>query len=229
MTVDELREYKRKWAAERRANMTIEELARLKEQHQRSYEKHREKRLREARMWKTQNKQRCVESRKNYYALNRKKEACQTKLWHANNYDRVCELRKNWAQKHHDTLLARRRTPEYRLGRNARERNRYANDLHYMLEKRMRARMWAALRVASTRKIATTIQLLGCTGAELKKYLEDRFLPGMSWELRKEIHIDHIVPIRRFDLSDPAQQHACFHYTNLQPLWKQQNLLKGSK
>ena len=57
------------------------------------------------------------------------------------------------------------------------------------------------------------------------------FLPGMTWEnhTRSGWHIDHIVPCAAFDLSDPAQQRACFHYTNLQPLWAKTNLKKSNK
>jgi hypothetical protein len=48
----------------------------------------------------------------------------------------------------------------------------------------------------------------------------------MSWDnwSLKGWHIDHIRPISSFDLSDPAQQKECFHYSNLQPLWAIDNL-----
>jgi hypothetical protein len=38
--------------------------------------------------------------------------------------------------------------------------------------------------------------------------LESKFKPGMSWEKRGLIHIDHIIPCASFDLKDPKQQAA---------------------
>lgn len=51
----------------------------------------------------------------------------------------------------------------------------------------------------------------------------------MTWDkfLNGEIHIDHIYPCSSFDLTDPEQQKACFHWSNCQPLWVKDNLIKG--
>jgi hypothetical protein len=81
------------------------------------------------------------------------------------------------------------------------------------------------------RKSARTEQLLGCSFTELVIHLQRQFVPPMSWAafLRGEIHIDHIVPCSRFDLSQAEQQRACFHFSNLQPLWAVDNLRKHAR
>lgn len=45
----------------------------------------------------------------------------------------------------------------------------------------------------------------------------------MSWDNYGKWHIDHIKPLADFDLSDPKQFKEACHYSNLQPLWAEEN------
>jgi hypothetical protein len=80
-------------------------------------------------------------------------------------------------------------------------------------------------------KSAASQRIVGCSLFELRLWLEARFQPGMTWANHGLYgwHIDHVIPISKFDLADPAQVRACFHYTNLQPLWAPENLSKRNK
>jgi hypothetical protein len=72
--------------------------------------------------------------------------------------------------------------------------------------------------------------LVGCSPRALVVHLETGFAPGMTWENYGDgWHIDHRRPCAAFDLTDPKQRMACFHYSNLQPLWATDNLAKGAK
>jgi hypothetical protein len=93
-----------------------------------------------------------------------------------------------------------------------------------------RTRVCNAIRrsVKKGSKSAPTAALIGCSIDFLRNHLESRFRDGMTWGNYGPFwHVDHIKPIADFDLSDPEQQIACFHYTNLQPLLKEENLRKN--
>jgi hypothetical protein len=107
---------------------------------------------------------------------------------------------------------------------------RRREDPAFRLKSNLRRRMNCALNSIGVKRTKRSLELLGVPSIEfLKNYLESKFKPGMSWEKRGLIHIDHIIPCAAFDLTDLKQQLKCFHYTNLQPLWAHENLSKNSK
>jgi hypothetical protein len=81
------------------------------------------------------------------------------------------------------------------------------------------------------KKAYKTHELIGCTIPQLMAHLEAHFTDGMTWgnKGRGGWHIDHIIPCALFDLTDPEQQKACFHWSNLQPLWEADNIRKGAR
>lgn len=87
----------------------------------------------------------------------------------------------------------------------------------------------AILANPKSRKIDRFCGLIGCGKFELRCHIERQFKPGMTWENHGAWHIDHIRPCCSFDLSIPEQQYACFHFSNLQPLWAAENLQKSGK
>jgi len=109
---------------------------------------------------------------------------------------------------------------------NAQERLRRKTDPGLRLVRTLRSRLRHALN--GNTKSAKTLDLLGCSVDECKDHLERQFTKGMSWGNRSLWHIDHIRPCASFDMSLESDQRACFHYSNLQPLWAADNLSKGS-
>lgn len=125
-----------------------------------------------------------------------------------------------------------RRTPEQKAARRIHRRNYEAARLktspEFYITKILRGRLRGALRNRGV-KSACTLELTGCTAKHCKSHIEAQFLTGMTWNNRGLWHVDHIKPCASFDLADPAQQRACFHYSNLRPLWALDNLKKGRK
>src|SRR3546814_5744253 len=71
----------------------------------------------------------------------------------------------------------------------------------------------------------------GYTVADLMAHLERQFLPGMSWDNRGQLHIDHIRPLCSFEFTSPddPQFREAWALTNLRPLWARDNLRKGGR
>ena len=110
-------------------------------------------------------------------------------------------------------------------------RKEYRKRTHVKIARYQRKRIRKLLKEAGTRKSHRTLKYIGCTTKELMSYLESKFQEGMTWENYgfEGWHIDHIRPCASFDLTDPEQQKQCFHYTNLQPLWAEENMKKHAK
>ncbi|MBL3673599.1 hypothetical protein [Paracoccus aerius] len=85
-----------------------------------------------------------------------------------------------------------------------------------------------ALRGQNTSKALE--DMFGYSLAELRYHLERQFTKGMDWDrfVAGEIHIDHILPVSSFDLTDVAEVKACYALPNLRPAWALDNLSKGA-
>ena len=124
------------------------------------------------------------------------------------------------ARRYRQTLEGKTKKAEYM-------RRRHRTDPQFRLANLLRGRLRHALKGIS--KSSRTLDLLGCTLEHFTHHLESRFQPGMSWLNQGEWHIDHIKPLKAFDLSDPEQQRQACHWSNLQPLWAADNIRKGAK
>jgi len=115
--------------------------------------------------------------------------------------------------------------------RKYRERERRESDPIFYLKARMRSSIHATLKYGVGKNGMAWESLTGYTAEELKKYLEKRWLPGMSWENYGEWHIDHIVPISVFNFrnAEDVDFKRCWALKNLRPLWAKDNLSKGSR
>lgn len=99
---------------------------------------------------------------------------------------------------------------------------------HAKISGNLRRRMRSIVSANVTDK--TSFKLVGIDVSGLKRYLESKFQEGMTWDnYGTGWHIDHIIPCAAFDLTRKDEQLRCFNYHNLQPLWSEENLIKGDK
>jgi hypothetical protein len=91
----------------------------------------------------------------------------------------------------------------------------------------VRNRIGFYLKKNTVTKRNNTFKIVGCTPQELKIYLEQKFIDNMSWENQGKWHIDHIIPLSSAKTEE--ELYNLCHFTNLQPMWAEENLRKGSK
>lgn len=172
--------------------------------------------------WRDRNSVRFRQHANDYYRRNKKRVQALAKLRRERNPDTTSDRRRKHYRKNSVRLV------EESIRRN-RERRR--SDWGYRTLVNIRGRLGKLVKAQGASKANKTLALLGCSLEDLKTHLTSLFQPGMDWANYglKGWHIDHKRPCASFDLTDPEQQRACFHYTNLQPLWAKDNVRKGAK
>jgi hypothetical protein len=103
------------------------------------------------------------------------------------------------------------------------------NNPLYKLSCTVRGRINNILKIKSIKKKYKTFDVIGCSSEFLKGYIENQFTNGMNWENHGQFgwHIDHRIPLDSAKTEDEIYK-LC-HYTNLQPLWWEDNLHKSTK
>ena len=166
--------------------------------------------------YREKNKEKFDAYQKKYREENREREAARQKAWKKENKERVASSQKEYALENRDKLT------KY-------QRERARNEPGFRLQRNLRTRLWHALKLGIGEKCGSTLELTGCSLEDLISHLESQFTDGMTWDNYGKWHVDHIKPCTRFDLSLDTEQKACFHYSNLQPLWASDNLSKSDK
>jgi hypothetical protein len=182
--------------------------------------------------YKLENKKEISKKVNKLYKLKNKKQILKKqKFYYIKNKEIILEKQKQYKLKNKDKI--KQSNLQYRLkNKNIISKKRLERRRNNPIERlthSLRSRLRSALK--GKNKANHTMELIGCSPAELWDYLEKKFKSRMTrqnygkngWE------IDHIIPCASFDLSDHEQQRKCFHYTNLQPLWALENMIKGAK
>lgn len=165
--------------------------------------------------WYIKNKERLTLIQKTEEYKKRKK--IYNKKCYDKNKEKFNIRKKIWRQLNKEKIKFKRRIL----------RKKYMLNINYKLKNNLRERVRKAL--FGKNKSKSTSKLLGANIMSIRSYIENKFKPGMTWENYGKWEIDHILPCAYFNLENPEEQLKCFHYTNLQPLWAEENRKKGSK
>lgn len=171
----------------------------LKKYKQEYFKKNKEKLLEKKRKYRKKNPDKYKEETRRYYLKTRQIQKVKKKKWISENREKYNSY---WT-------------------------NRKKNDEVFKLVMGMRSRIWKYLTLLNITKKNRTFEIVGCTPQQLKEHLESQFTGGMTWENRSEWHIDHIIPLSSAKTEE--ELYKLCHYTNLQPLWAEENLKKSNK
>lgn len=95
----------------------------------------------------------------------------------------------------------------------------------FAMQERVRSSVGYAFRVNGYTKRSKTQEILGCDWSFFRSHVERQFVKGMSWENRKDWHLDHIVPLASAITEGDVM--ALNHFTNLRPMWAKDNIAKS--
>ena len=96
---------------------------------------------------------------------------------------------------------------------------------------------WTLLGVHSDKMTPVSeqygIDKVGLTTIQYREYIESLWTEGMSWDNyghgEGKWTIDHMRPKNFYDLTDPELYRKCSYYTNTQPMWFVDNVVKGDR
>jgi len=209
---EQMREYHKKYYQEKKDE--------IKQKSKEYYEENKNNKVKDYReKSKDTRKKYQKEYSKNYRNSDKREELLAKKReYHWKNREQILEKKREYTK-----------NPEVKKRVNTKNKEKYDNDINYKLRTLIRSRIRLAIK--DKQKTGSAIENLGCTIDELILYLENKFEDGMTWENHtlSGWHIDHIKPLCQFDLEDPKQFAEACHYTNLQPLWCNDNYSKGGR
>lgn len=156
-------------------------------------------------------------------------------------YEKTVDIQRKKAKERHeknkkrDNQATQRYYQEHKEERRVYFRNRLnrlrKEDLNFKMRNILSQRFQKALKDQLAGKRISSVKDLGCSLDFVVKYIQSKWLPGMSWDNYgfgvDKWNIDHIKALANFDLRKKSEQKKACHYTNLQPLWQLDNLRKG--
>lgn len=191
------------------------------------YQLEREQRLKKQKDFRDSHKDEINAKNRLEYPQKRDKKLKATKKWQKENREKCRAADKRYAEKHPEKIRIKRNNYYHKNKTNPR----------FAIRKRLSTRINDIFRYKDIRKSENTAKMLGCSIDDFIKHLEslcyvrkiDNVMMTKEHFYTKEVHIDHEIPVWKFNLLDSEQRARCFHYTNLRPLWYEDHRIKTNQ
>jgi hypothetical protein len=159
--------------------------------------------------YKRNNVEKIKKKTKEYLEKNRELNKIKCLNYRKNNLEKSRERYKKWRLSNKEKINLYNQIPIIRLKNSLRSR------INEIMNKKYNT--------------PRTLYLVGCNYEFLINYIEKKFTEGMSWDNYGYYgwHIDHIIPLS--SAKNEEEIIKLFHYTNLQPLWAEDNFKKSDK
>ena len=214
----------------------------VKDRHKKYYENNIDRVKEKDKKYRENNHNEILVKQGKFREENREEINKQLKFWKSNNRKKVLLWQKIYREKNKEKGKEYR--SKYKIDNivkindnrkktqpliNLYLKNKRDNDPIFKLIINMRSRLKSYLKIKNITKKNRTFDLVGCNPQELMIYLENRFQANMSWDNYGLYgwHIDHVIPLSSAKTEEEVYK-LC-HYTNLQPLWAEENLKKSNK
>lgn len=162
---------------------------------------------------------------KKYQEENKERISAYNKEWREANKEDFAKIKKDYNNNNREKI--REYARKY-------SKNRRKHDPIYKLTCDIRTLILLSFNKSCLgiySKKSSTEDILGCTVIEFIEHLQSLFTEGMTLgnhgSCEECWHIDHKIPLATAETEEEI--YKLNHYTNLQPLWRNDNLSKGCK
>jgi hypothetical protein len=205
-------------ADEKNIRYYIENKEKIKNTSIEYYKENKDEILKKRKIYEKENKEKIKLRKRKNYEKNKNEILRKNKIRYQTNKEKYLLKQRKYNKNH---------KKEKAIYDKKYQSNRLKTDINYKIAVSLRDRLRKAIH--SNQKSGSAVKDLGCSVPELKTHLESKFQEGMNWDNWGEWHIDHIKPLASFNLQDRIQFLKANHYSNLQPLWAEENTKKGTK
>ena len=140
---------------------------------------------------------------------------------------KLCDNKRRYVQK----MERRRNDAEYHKELKAydvkRKRKREKENPIHGATQSLRSLLRRVMSKYGLSKNHSFFEILGTDREGLVRHIESLFTEGMSWDNHGEWEYDHIIPVSHDKTIEGIER--LFYYTNIQPLWKEDNRAKSNK
>jgi len=181
------------------------------------YKKNRSLILERNKAYGDKNKKKKQKYDKNYNKANKEARKIASKKYRLENKDKIAESNRLYRATQNKQLVRAYHSNYMKNRRNYDPLFKFSCNLRNRINK-------IFLNKSKPNK---TFEMLGCSIEFAKRYLENQFQDGMTWDNYGKWHVDHKIALCTAKTTEELEK-LC-HYTNLQPLWAIDNLRKNKR